>query len=142
MIKLFILLRPYARYLLIAWVVTILIVSSIPSIPPLKIHTEKADIRLDYLIHVLEYGALTLFSLLTFTGDKYKMDYRKISVITLSLVLFAILDEYHQKIIPGRTYNINDIFGNVLGIFVALIICTLVFRKIEAKIDIGEDSVG
>lgn len=133
MIKLITLLRPFARYLLIAWAITILAVSSTPNIPTLKIHLAKGDIRLDYLIHFLEYGALTLLSFLTFADDEYKMGFRKALTITVILSLFAILDEYHQKLIPGRSFNYTDILSNLTGIIAGVVFCVVIFSMIRTN---------
>jgi VanZ family protein len=130
MIRFIIWCKPFAKYLLVALIITIITVSSIPSIPTLKLHTTKIDIRLDYLIHICEYGALSVMAFLTFAGDDFKMTLKRTSIISLSLILFAIIDELHQKFIPGRTYNINDIISNILGIFAALVFCIVLFRKI------------
>lgn len=133
MIKLIILLRPFARYLLIVWAITIIVVSSTPNIPTLKIHMAKTDIRLDYLLHFMEYGALTLLSFLTFSGDEFRIGFRKIITITVILSLFAILDEYHQKLIPGRSFNYNDIFSNLTGILAGVVFCVVIFRMIRTN---------
>jgi len=114
-------------------VLTIIIVSSTPSIPTLKIHAAKADIRLDYLIHFLEYGILTFLAFLSFAGSEFKPGYRKYILITIGLVLFACLDEFHQKLIPGRTFNVKDIVSNVAGIIATVIFCVVVFRKIADR---------
>jgi VanZ family protein len=133
MLKLIIYLRPIARYLLIAWLLTIIIVSSITNIPTLKIHTAKADIRLDYLMHFCEYGVLTFMAQLSFTGNEFKISYKKFFLITVSLILFAILDELHQKLIPGRTYNVKDIASNVTGILATTVFTLLIFRSIRIR---------
>ena len=133
MIKLIILLRPFARYLLIVWAITIIVVSSTPNIPTLKIHMAKTDIRLDYLLHFMEYGALTLLSFLTFSGDEFRIGFRKIIIITVILSLFAILDEYHQKLIPGRSFNYNDIFSNLTGILAGVVFCVVIFSLIRTN---------
>lgn len=138
MIKLITLLRPYARYLLIAWVITIIVVSSTPNIPTLKIHRAKGDIRLDYLIHFLEYGALTVLSFITFAGEEFRMGLGKALKITAILCLFAILDEYHQKLIPGRSFNYMDILSNLTGIIAGAVFCIVIFRKIVQKSVIAE----
>ena len=67
---------------------------------------------------------------LSFTGNDFKMNFKKSIIITISLIFFALLDEFHQKLIPGRAYNVNDIISNILGIFAALVFCIVVFRKI------------
>ena len=131
MIKLIILLRPFARYLLIAWAITIIVVSSTPNIPTMKIHMTKGEIRLDYLFHFLEYGALTGLCFLTFAGDQFRMGLRKALKITALLCLFAILDEYHQKLIPGRSFNYVDILSNLTGIITGVISCIVIFRIIR-----------
>lgn len=138
MIKLITLLRPFARYLLIAWAITIIVVSSTPNIPTLKIHRLKGDIRLDYLIHFLEYGALTVLSFITFAGEEFRMGLRKALKITAILCLFAILDEYHQKLIPGRSFNYVDILSNLTGIIAWAVFCIVIFRKIVQKSVIAE----
>jgi VanZ family protein len=135
MLKLIVYLRPFARYLLIAWVLTIIIVSSIPNIPTLKIHTARAEIRLDYLMHICEYGFLAFLTFLSFAGNEFKIRYRKGLVIMVSLILFAVLDEYHQKLIPGRSFNLKDIYSNVTGILAATVFILIVFRLISKKQD-------
>ena len=130
MLKLIIFLRPVARYLLIAWILTIIIVSSIPNIPTLKIHTAKSEIRLDYLMHFCEYGVLTFIAFLSFAGKEFKVGCWKVLLIAFSLITFAVLDELHQKLIPGRTYSIKDIMSNVTGIVTVTIFVMLIFRSI------------
>jgi VanZ family protein len=134
MLKLIIYLRPVARYLLIAWLLTIIIISSIPNIPTLKIHTARTEIRLDYLMHFCEYGVLTFIAFLSFSGKEFQINYKKIGLIAVSLILFAILDELHQKLIPGRSYNIKDIMSNVTGILAVTAFTVIVFRQVEDKI--------
>lgn len=138
MLKLIIFLRPAARYLLIAWLLTIIIVSSIPNIPTLKIHTAKSEIRLDYLIHFCEYGVLTFIAFLSFAGKEFKVGFRKVLMIVISLIIFAVLDELHQKLIPGRSYNIKDIMSNVTGIVVVTIFTAIIFRLVKDKVALHE----
>lgn len=124
-------LRPSARYFLIAWLLIIIIVSSIPSIPTLKIHTANSEIRLDYLIHFCEYGLLAGMAFLAFVSTEFKMTNKRFLLITSSLILFAILDEYHQKFIPGRAFNPKDIYSNIAGILAALVFCVIMFKLIS-----------
>jgi len=138
MLRLIVLLRPFARYFLIVWFLTIIIVSSIPSLPTLKIHTPKSEIRLDYLIHFCEYGILAGMAFLTFVNSEFRMSNKKFVIITILLLLFAILDEYHQILIPGRAFNMKDIYSNITGIMGALVFCVVVFRII-AKEKSGRD---
>jgi VanZ family protein len=125
------LIRPVAKYLMVIWLLTILIVSSIPYIPTLKIHTQRAEFRLDYLMHFCEYGFLAFLTFLSFAEDEFSIGFRKAVIIIVSLMLIAFLDELHQKLIPGRTYNINDILSNLTGIVAAGIFTLIVFRLIR-----------
>jgi VanZ family protein len=133
MVRLIYLLQPFSKYLLIAWVVAIILVSSIPSIPPLKLQTAHNEIRLDYFIHFLEYGALTFLTFLAFAGGRFIMRFKKALILTLSILLFAVADEYHQKLIPGRTFNYNDILSNIAGVLAGVIFCVVIFRVIRRK---------
>jgi VanZ family protein len=55
-------------------------------------------------------------------------------MIAVSLILFAVLDELHQKLIPGRTYSVKDIASNVTGILAAIIFTLFVFRSIAIRL--------
>ena len=134
MMQLILWIRPYAKYVLAVWIITIISVSSIPSLPTLKIHTAKADIRLDYLIHFCEYGFLSFMAFLSFTERSFTINYKKMLVITVCLTVFALIDEFHQKFIPGRSFNPRDILSNITGIIAVLIFSLLIFRKIRERI--------
>jgi VanZ family protein len=129
------LIRPFAKYLMIGWLLTILIVSSIPNIPTLKIHTAKSEFRLDYFMHFSEYGFLAFLTLLSFAGDEFRTGFRKAIVILISLMLLAFLDELHQKLIPGRTCSINDMLSDISGILSGMILCPIIFRFIRNGIN-------
>lgn len=131
MLKLIQFFRPFAKYLLAFWIIAIVVVSSVPSIPTLKIHTPKADIRLDYIIHLLEYASLALLAYLSFAGREFRVSATKYLVITLCLMVFAAADESHQIFIPGRSFNPYDLVSNLAGIAAGLFFCVVVFRRIS-----------
>jgi VanZ family protein len=121
--------RPLAGYFLVFWVMIIIYVSSIPSLPSIKINTGKVEIRLDYFFHFFEYGVLAFLAFLSFTGKELKMSYRKFLLVTACLILFAILDEFHQKLIQGRSFNYKDIASNIIGIIAVMVFCILLSKK-------------
>jgi VanZ family protein len=133
MVRLIIWCKPYAKYFLSIWLLTIITISSVPSIPTLKIHTAHSEIRLDYLIHFCEYGLLAFMTFLTFADKVFRINYRKLIVLTAGLILFAVLDEFHQKFIPGRSFNTRDILSNVTGILFTLAFTLFIFGKIREK---------
>ena len=128
--------RPYASYLLAVWLVAVITVSSIPSLPTLKIRTAHNVIRLDYFIHFCEYGFMALLTFLAFSGRSFYISYKKWILLVGGLILFALLDELHQKLIPGRTYNIKDFLSNMSGILVMMLACIIIFRKISQRMNI------
>jgi VanZ family protein len=129
---LIIFLKPFSKYLLVIWVITIATVSSIPHLPTPKIETGKGEIRLDYLIHLCEYGALIFISLLSFVKKDFMLSLKKYVLITLAVIAFALADEFHQKLIPGRTFNPKDIISNLTGIIAGAILCYFLFKKIAS----------
>jgi VanZ family protein len=133
MLRLIISFKPYSKYFLVAWIIIILAASSIPSLPTLKIKAAGSIIRLDYFIHFCIYGILTFLTFLTFADQNLKIILRKFITISAGLILFALIDELHQKIIPGRSFNMKDIYSNLLGISAALIFCLVVFRILNNK---------
>ena len=134
MLQLIIRLRPIAKYLLVAAIILIITVSSLPSLPIPKLETVKGGIRLDYLFHFIEYVGLSFLAFLTFAGKEFQLRFKKVFYLTISLLAFCILDEFHQKFIPGRTFNSNDISSNVMGVFLGVGFCVVVFRKISGKL--------
>jgi VanZ family protein len=133
MYRLIKLIKPYSKYFLVAWIIFIVTFSSIPSLPVLKIETKDSTIRLDYLIHFCVYGILAFLAYLNSSDNIFKLNLRKYIIITTVVILFAILDEFHQKLIPGRSFNLKDILSNFSGIIAALIFYLIVFRMIGNK---------
>jgi len=132
--KLIIFLNPYSKYLLVIWIVIVIGVSSIPNLPSPKISTGKVVLRLDYIFHFCEYGFMTFLTFLTFVRKDFSAEFKKYFFITFCLIVFAIADEYHQKLIPGRTFNLKDILSNLSGILAGLLFCLIVFRIIANKL--------
>ena len=139
MLKLIIIVRPFARYLFIFWLLTIIILSSIPNVPTIKLHTAKTEFRLDYTMHFCEYCLLTFLTFLSLAGREFKFSTRKVIIIALSLMLFAFLDELHQKLIPGRSYNIIDILSNESGIIAGTVFVLLAFRAVRTRLKKTEE---
>ena len=128
--KIIIYLRPYSKYLLVIWLLSIIFVSSIPSLPTPKIDTKHFEIRLDYLFHFCEYGLLTFLALLSLVKVDFTFTLKKYLLVSLALLIFAVADEFHQKLIPGRSFNPKDIMSNLTGIIAVVIFCLFIFRII------------
>ena len=115
---------PYA-WLALAYAVLILIVSSIPDLKTPQLGFEYQD----KLYHFIEYGIFSVF--LFFALLNSSKDFLRKNVLLISLLIgasFAILDELHQKFIPGRQADVLDFTADFVG--VALIqICFWVYHR-------------
>ena len=129
-------LKTCSIYLFVAWALIIMIVSSIPSVPTLRIRAGAISFRLDYLTHAAIYVILAFLGYLSFTNSDLILRSRRFILITLALILFAVIDEFHQKYIPGRTFNPADLASNITGIIISLALCLKIFgsrNKITGK---------
>ena len=105
------------RGLLIAYIILIISVSSIPG------HSMPRFVLLswDKLLHLVEYsilGYLAVNSLRAITKDQ-------IIVIIISCLGFACFDELWQSLIPGRFSSGLDIIADGIGITVGTIFGSL-----------------
>ena len=115
---------PYA-WLALAYAILILIVSSIPDLSPPQLGFEYQD----KLYHFIEYSIFSV--LLFFALLNSSKDFLRKNVLLISLLIgasFGILDELHQKFIPGRQADVLDFTADFVG--VALIqICFWVYHR-------------
>ena len=115
---------PYA-WLALAYAVLILIFSSIPDLSPPQLGFEYQD----KLYHLMEYGVFSV--LLFFALLNSKKDFLRKNVLFISLLIgasFGILDELHQKFIPGRQADVLDFTADFVG--VALIqLCFWIYHR-------------
>ena len=64
--------------------------------------------------HFYLFAVLSIIGLLTFTSKKQKK-YLIIYLITLSIIL-----ELFHFVIPSRSFQLSDLFGNLFGVFVVI----------------------
>ena len=72
------------------------------------------------LAHIPAYALLTFLWLKSFAGETSKNNIIAVSLILLSLVLFAVSDEIHQSFVPGRTASFMDLGLDLIGIVLGL----------------------
>jgi VanZ family protein len=115
---------PYT-WLTLAYAVLILIVSSIPDLKTPQLGFEYQD----KLYHFIEYSIFSV--LLFFALLNSQRDFLRKNVLLISLLIgasFGILDELHQKFIPGRQADVLDFTADFVG--VALIqICFWIYHR-------------
>ena len=73
--------------------------------------------------HFTEYAVLGFVAARAFRGSPRAGLQRKWFLISLAVVVvYALLDEYHQSFVPSRTASIHDSFIDIAGGLTALII--------------------
>ena len=73
--------------------------------------------------HFTEYAILGLLAARAFrTSPRYAIRQRWFLISAALIVVFALLDEYHQSFVPNRTGTIYDSFIDIAGGLTALII--------------------
>jgi VanZ family protein len=105
------------------WTAIVLGISSIPNItaPP------GAPTRLDLLAHFVEYLVLGLLLSRALLAE---VPWGRPAIFGVALLLgvgIAVLDEFHQRAIPGRSCDAVDMLADACGIFMAQIL--LIVRK-------------
>ena len=134
MYKLIIRFKPFFKVFFWLWLFFILVISSTPNLPDLKLNIDESTIRIDYAIHFIEYFLLVGFFLIW----RIKINLNP-TIIIILLTLFigmtiGFVDEFHQKIITGRTFNPIDMLSNFLGVIAGVVTITLYLKIISYKI--------
>ncbi len=100
------------------WMIVLFFLSSIPE-------EELPEVGFDYfdkLVHLLIYlvlGVLAGYRFGNNVEDTKQTGWRTAFMLG---VLYAVFDEIHQLFVPGRMFDIWDIFFDVLGVFAGILI--------------------
>ena len=133
MYKLIIRFKPFFKVFFWVWLLIILGMSSTPNLPDLKLNIDESTIRIDYAIHFIEYFLLVSFFLIW----RIKNNLNPTIIIILLTLLIGMatgfVDEFHQKIITGRTFNPIDMLSNFLGVIAGVAAVTLYLKIISRK---------
>ena len=75
----------------------------------------------DVVFHFLEYAVFALLITRAMKGCYTRMARVKRLLLVMALVLgYALLDEFHQSFVPGRTASLVDVATDVVGSFLAV----------------------
>ena len=81
----------------------------------------------DFLVstnHLYAFGLLSIIGLFTYKNSN------KLNFLNIYLVLLSIILEILHIFIPGRSFEFPDLFGNLLGVLIILMI-NFFYRKYE-----------
>ena len=87
----------------------------------------QPQITPDLIISSNHFYAFFLFSIISFLSFMKK---DQIKILTIYLILLSMVLEFLHLIIPERTFQWSDIFGNLIGVVVVILIKNLI-KKYE-----------
>lgn len=112
------------------WFILVTVLSVIPRTPRSRIAVWGLEFRIDYLEHLVVYFILGVL----FVSSQRKV-VSKTTIIKglyiLMWMIFASIMELVQKFVAGRSFNPNDMYYNVAGIIIGLVITMAYFRKLK-----------
>lgn len=103
--------------------------SSLPQ-PPFVLTSFQWQDKVLHLIAYLSYGitiAIAIHSHQSFSLNK------KVMIILMLGMIYALSDEFHQSFVPGRTSEIGDILADWIGITISAIIYRRILISTESK---------
>ncbi len=72
----------------------------------------------DKFVHFTIFFIMTYLLLRTLRASNLNYNFQSKTILLLSLLVFSFLIEYFQNLTNYRSFELNDIFFNTLGIFV------------------------
>jgi hypothetical protein len=91
-------------------------------------HLIQPYITRDYIIssnHVYAFVILTSLGVLSFHNTK------KINFLIVYLFLLSIILELFHIIIPNRGFEMSDLFGNIVGVILVILIYKIIIRYVR-----------
>ena len=87
----------------------------------------QPQITPDYIISSNHLYAFAILSLIGFYTYK---DPKKINYLSIYLIVISIFLELFHNFIPQRSFEYSDLFGNLVGVIVVIIVFNI-FKKYE-----------
>lgn len=108
------------RYSLpILWMGVIFVLSSFPDLPHAP--TSVLDFFIKKTAHVMEYSILFwLWQWALFTSSRFKS--KRFLIAGIICFIFALSDELHQAMVPGRTPTMRDVGIDMIGVMLVYLI--------------------
>ena len=91
-------------------------------------HLTQPQITRDFVIssnHVYAFILLTSLGIFSFHNTK------KINFLSIYLFLLSIILELFHIIIPNRGFEMSDLFGNIVGVILVILIYKIVIRYVK-----------
>ncbi|MEA3316839.1 MAG: VanZ family protein [Bacteroidota bacterium] len=121
--------KKYSQIIFWLWLSIIFVLSILPKTPNLKVELKSGDILgLDYFIHFAVYFVLALLFFYWKANNEFKVKLKSALVFIIIGLFCGVAIEACQLFIPGRAFNIIDIFANSGGVILGAIIPRFVYR--------------
>lgn len=103
----------------IGWALLIFVLSSLPKIPTIPTGFRP----IDKVAHFVEYSVFGLLLAGAFAhSSAHRLVRRSLVMAGILGVAYAVLDEFHQKFVPGRFASVEDAIADALGVIVGLFV--------------------
>jgi len=91
-------------------------------------HLTQPQITRDFIIssnHVYAFVLLSSLGIFSFHNT------RRINLLSVYLFSLSIILELFHIIIPNRGFEMNDLFGNIVGVLLVIVIYKIVIRYVK-----------
>ncbi|UCG62917.1 MAG: VanZ family protein [Candidatus Zixiibacteriota bacterium] len=106
----------------------IIAVSSIPHLRGPSIEIPGAD----KIVHGIEYGVFAFLIFRSFFNFSDNFSLRgTLACAATFIVIFAVFDEFYQRSVPGRQFDVSDMIADIIGALLVLLIIGM--RKRRAR---------
>ena len=88
----------------------------------------QPQITRDFIVssnHVYAFILLTILGLFSFHNTE------KLNILLVYLFLFSVILEMFHIIIPNRGFEMSDLFGNIIGVILVILIYKIVFKHVK-----------
>ncbi|MBW6460951.1 MAG: VanZ family protein [Bacteroidales bacterium] len=104
-----------------------------PDMPHARIRVRGEWFRLDYIGHLGFYAALTASFLIWRSGWRKKVPVKLLLLTILVGLVFGIITEFTQSLVPGRFFNPFDMIYNCAGVLTGTIGVYLIRKREDGK---------
>ena len=94
----------------LSWAGLIFYLSSQPSIETPSLFPGQ-----DKLFHLMAFGILGLLTMGALQASHGGYPTRQVWLVALAVMLYGILDEFHQYFVPGRSADVYDVLADAIG---------------------------
>ena len=113
------------------WMALIIVLTAMPYNPDHIVKDRDYWVRPDYLEHISFYIILALLFVPYFLNRGKSNSYFSLILWVITGILFAAITEFYQLYIPNRAFNYWDMFLNMGGILIGLLLGFYLFRSWE-----------